>query len=93
VTLCYLGKEVVDAVDGQVEGRETAGEEAPPPPVVILTAEDMNTPTTISSPYTSEISEFAVPDTAVIYYAVLRIRDVYPGSRTQIQGQKDSGSA
>jgi hypothetical protein len=44
VTLCYLGKEVVDAVDGQVEGRETAGEEAPPPPVVILTAEDVNNP-------------------------------------------------
>jgi hypothetical protein len=47
VTLCYLGKEVVDAVDGQVEGRETAGEEAPPPPVVILTPEDVNNPTTI----------------------------------------------
>jgi hypothetical protein len=48
VTLCYryLGKEVVDAVDGQVEGRETAGEEAPPPPVVILTPEDVNNPYT-----------------------------------------------
>jgi hypothetical protein len=42
----YLGKEVVDAVDGQVEGRETAGEEAPPPPVVILIGKDVNTPTT-----------------------------------------------
>ncbi len=53
MTLCYLGKEVVDAVDGQVEGRETAGEEAPPPPVVILTPEDVNTPTPISSLYKS----------------------------------------
>jgi hypothetical protein len=50
VSLCYLGKEVVDAVDGQVEGRETAGEEAPPPPVVILPPEDVNTPTTTLVP-------------------------------------------
>ena len=31
-----LGEEVVDAVDGEVEGGESAGQEAPPPPVVIL---------------------------------------------------------
>jgi hypothetical protein len=31
-----LGKEVVDAVDGQVEGGESAREEASPPPVVVL---------------------------------------------------------
>ncbi len=47
MALCYLGKEVVDAVDGQVEGRETAGEEAPPPPMVILTGEDVNNSKTI----------------------------------------------
>ncbi len=54
MTLCYryLGKEVVDAVDGQVEGRETAGKEAPPPPVVILTGKDVNNPTTILVPPT-----------------------------------------
>lgn len=34
-----LGEEVVDAVAGQVEGREPAGQEAAPPPVVILSTE------------------------------------------------------
>jgi hypothetical protein len=32
-----LGEEVVDAVDGQVEGGEAAGQETPPPPVIVLT--------------------------------------------------------
>lgn len=31
-----LSEEVVDAVAGQVEGREPAGEEAAPPPVIVL---------------------------------------------------------
>ena len=31
-----LGDEIVDAVDGQVDRSEAAGQEAPPPPVVVL---------------------------------------------------------
>ena len=31
-----LGDEVVDAVDGQVEGGEPRGQEASPPPMVVL---------------------------------------------------------
>ena len=34
-----LGDEVVDTVDGQVEGGEAGGQETPPPPVIVLQKE------------------------------------------------------
>ena len=36
ISFSYLGDEVVDAVDEQVEGREAARQVAAPPPVIVL---------------------------------------------------------